>query len=359
MQITVKSIDKTVRVVEGDFQTVLDVSEKLAADHGFEVALQVLIFKGKMLKPADPIVPAMGVDFMVLTMKKPKAPKPEAAPEPGPEPAAAPAPAPEAAAAPAAAPAIPQNPAVPQNPAAAEPAAPVAAEPAAVEAAPEPPAEMVEALKAMGFDEAQVKIALRLSRNNPDLAGALLMEPEMMLQAQQMEASGQGNPLAQGGAAGGGGMPAGMPGGGGPLTEEQVMAIMEQNPEMVQGLMQAISSSDPNGEAVQQLSQNPQAFLQLMTQMLNQSGGMQGLMGGAMGGEDDGGDMAGDMAGAQGAPAGGLQVPMTPEETEAVNGLVGMFPHIPQLAILQTFKACGSDAALAANMLFDYNPDDN
>ena len=72
-----------------------------------------------------------------------------------------------------------------------------------------------------------------------------------------MEASGQGNPLAQGGAAGGGGMPAGMPGGGGPLTEEQVMAIMEQNPEMLQGLMTAISQSDPNGEAVQQLQQNP------------------------------------------------------------------------------------------------------
>ena len=178
-----------------------------------------------------------------------------------------------------------------------------------------------------------------------------------------MEASGQGNPLAQGGAAGGGGMPAGMPGGGGPLTEEQVMAIMEQNPEMLQGLMTAISQSDPNGEAVQQLQQNPQAFLQFMTQMLNQSGGMQGLMGGMQGGEDDGGDMggmAGDVGGgAQGAgQQQGLQVPMTPEETEAVNGLVGMFPHIPQLAILQTFKACGSDAALAANMLFDYNPDD-
>ena len=66
--------------------------------------------------------------------------------------------------------------------------------------APEAPAEMVEALKAMGFDEAQVTIALRLSCNNLELAATLLMEPEMMLQAQQMEESGgQGGSLAQAG----------------------------------------------------------------------------------------------------------------------------------------------------------------
>jgi len=323
MQITVKSIDKTVRVVEGEFQTVLEVSEKLAADHGFDVACQVLIFQGKMLKPTDPVVPAMADNFMVLTMKKPKAaPKPvEPVPVPGP---AAPV------VQPAAAPAIPQNPAVVDE---GEPsAAPVVAA--------EAPAEMVEALKAMGFDEAQVKIALRLSRNNLDLAGALLMEPEMMLQAQQMEESGQGNPLAQ---------QEGQPGAGGVLTEQHVMQMMEQQPQMLQQIMGMLNQQDP--QMAQQLQQNPQQLLTVVTQILNQMGA--GGAGDQLDGQDFGDDQAqaGVNAGAQ-----QVQVLMTPEETEAVQGLVAMFPHIPHSEVLQTFKACGSDASLAANMLFDYNP---
>jgi len=339
MQITVKSIDKTVRTVEGDFQTVLDVSQKLAADHGFDVACQVLIFQGKMLKPADPVVPAMSDNFMVLTMKKPKAaPKQQIAPV---TPVAEPA---EAAA-------IPQNPAVvvSQNPAeeAAEEGEPSATQ-AQVQAqaqveVPEAPQEMVDALAAMGFDLAQVRIALRLSRNNPDLAGALLMEPQMMLQAQQMEESGQGNPMQD--------AAAGQPGAGGQLTEQHVMEMMEQQPQMLQQIMAMLQQQDPN--MAQQLQQNPQQLLTVVTQILNQmgsAGDMQGADGMGMEGTEDGQD-----AGNQ-QPQGQIQVPMTPEETEAVEGLTAMFPHIPHSEVLQTFKACGSDASLAANMLFDYNP---
>lgn len=46
---------------------------------------------------------------------------------------------------------------------------------------------------------------------------------------------------------------------------------------------------------------------------------------------------------------------MSDEEKAAMEGLVGMFPHIPHMAILQTLKACGSDVAMAANLLFDYD----
>jgi UV excision repair protein RAD23 len=335
MQITVKSIDKTVRTVEGDFQTVLDVSQKLAADHGFDVACQVLIFQGKMLKPVDPVIPAMSDNFMVLTMKKPKAaPKQQIEPaSPVAEPTDA---------------AIPHNPAivVSQNP---EEEAAEEGEPSATQAqveVPEAPQEMVDALKAMGFDLAQIKIALRLSRNDPNLAGALLMEPQMMLQAQQMEESGQGNPMQDGTAS-----VAGQPGAGGQLTEQHVMEMMEQQPQMLQQIMAMLHQQDPN--MAQQLQQNPQQLLTVVTQILNQMGpadDMQGADGMGMEGTEDGQD-----AGNQ-QPQGQIQVPMTLEETEAVEGLTAMFPHIPHSEVLQTFKACGSDAGLAANMLFDYNP---
>merc|ERR1711865_226430 len=107
-----------------------------------------------------------------------------------------------------------------------------------------------------------------------------------------------------------------------------------------------------HGQMAQQLQQNPQQLLTVVTQILNQMGA-----GGAVGGEPDGQEFVGDQAQA-GASSGAqqVQVPMTPEETEAVQGLEAMFPHIPHSEVLQTFKACGNDASLAANMLFDYNP---
>jgi len=284
---------------------------------------------------------------MVLMMKKLKAAKKPAEP-------AAPAEAkPAAEEAKPAEPAAPAEPAEAPAPAEGEASAPAAEAPAPAVVEEEAPAEAVEALKAMGFDESQVRVALRLARNNTEIAAALLMEPEMMLQAQQAQdaanAGGMGgipanplaggipgNPLAAGGA------------GGGQLTEDQVVQMMEANPDMFRGMLEAITQQEPRIAALAQ--QNPQALISLLTQVLNQSVAQQGS--GAPG--------AGMPAGMPGMPGAGqapgaMDVPVTTEEREALEGLQAMFPHIPPLAILQTFKACGSDASMAANLLFDYD----
>ena len=48
-----------------------------------------------------------------------------------------------------------------------------------------------------------------------------------------------------------------------------------------------------------------------------------------------------------------MDVPLWDEETAALQGLQAVYPQIPSMAILQTFKACGSDASMAANLRFD------
>eukprot|EP00656_Telonema_subtile_P022823 TRINITY_DN2405_c0_g1_i1.p1 TRINITY_DN2405_c0_g1~~TRINITY_DN2405_c0_g1_i1.p1 ORF type:complete len:315 (+),score=94.08 TRINITY_DN2405_c0_g1_i1:174-1118(+) len=309
MQITIKTLDKTSRVVEGVFNTIRDVSEALGSQHGLDPELQQLIFAGKMLKPSDPLPQIPQHGFFVLTMRKPKQTKPAET------------------AAPAVAVAVPIE--ALESPALPEPSEPSDSQPepsdshVSVEVNP----EAVEALKSMGFDEDQSKLALQLANGNVEVAGAMLMDPEMMLAAQH-----QGMQTPQHGAPG-----AGAPEGGA-MTEDQVVQLMEENPEAFQQLMGAIMQQQP--QAAQLAQENPQAFVSFLTQVLNQSAGQAPMQNG-------GGNPA--------APSGGVQVQMTEEEAEAMSGLKGMFPHIPEMAILQTFKACGSDAAMAANLLFDYD----
>merc|ERR1711998_104953 len=81
MKVTVKSVDKSIRVVEGDFVSVKHVSQALAEEHGFEEERQQLIFNGKVLKPDDTVPEMSETAFMVLMMKKaPKPKKPAQAP---------------------------------------------------------------------------------------------------------------------------------------------------------------------------------------------------------------------------------------------------------------------------------------
>merc|ERR1711977_734983 len=109
--------------------------------------------------------------------------------------------------------------------------------------------------------------------------------------------------------------------------------------QMFQGMLQAIVAQQPEIAALVQ--QNPQALVSVFTQVLNQAvAARQGHEGDVV----------------NGAPAGApVQVAVSEEEKGALQGLQDMFPHIPAMHILQTFKACGSDAAAAANLLFDYD----
>merc|ERR1711998_120687 len=70
MKVTVKSVDKSIRVVEGDFVSVKHVSQALAEEHGFEEERQQLIFNGKVLQPDDAVPEMSETAFMVLMMKK-------------------------------------------------------------------------------------------------------------------------------------------------------------------------------------------------------------------------------------------------------------------------------------------------
>merc|ERR1711924_3683 len=108
--------------------------------------------------------------------------------------------------------------------------------------------------------------------------GELLFDPELMIRAmEQQQLSGEAgipNP--------GHGVEIRLPEGASPgeLTEEQAMEMMEAEPQMFQGMLQAIVQQHP--EIAQLAQQNPQAIVTLMTRVLNQAvaangGGMPGI----------------------------------------------------------------------------------
>merc|ERR1712225_146760 len=289
VRLLVKCIDKSTRYVDGDeFGSMKDVKQALEAQHGYDVATQQLIFSGKVLGDDD-AVPEMKEDqFLVLLVKKVKAPKakkpaaaaPEAKPAPeapaeqsAPDSPIAPAPA-APAVAPAAAPAAAPIFNLPANPAAAVPANPAAAvaqqeeqSSQEVAAVPEPSAETVKQLMDMGFDEATVREALKVARNDASVAAELLFDPELMIRAMEQQQLGGGVPANPGA----GGVQMSLPEGASPgqLTEQQVMEMMEAEPQMFQGMMQAIVQQHP--EIAQLAQQNPQAIVTLMTRVLNQA----------------------------------------------------------------------------------------
>jgi len=327
VRITVKTIDKTVRFVEGDFATVAQVKAALHEEHGFDPAAQQLIHSGAVLKDDAAVPESLSGEgqFLVLMMKKSKAKQPVQADQ---KPAASPV----------------------EGPATSEPMvqADVATEapkeePKEVTVAAPEEADALEAAAgfiAMGYDEGLVKEAIRLARGDPSAAMELLLDPALMVEAQAAMARGDSsdampsNPL--------GGVPVDgrehlHPGAGEQLTEEQVVAMMEQEPQMFQGMLQAIVAQQPEIAALAQ--QNPQAMVSVLTQVLNQAVAA-------------GGNMGGMQEAAAGAP---MQVAVSEEEKAALDGLQNMFPHVPMQYILQTFKACGGDAAAAANLLFDFD----
>merc|ERR1711959_298305 len=148
--------------------------------------------------------------------------------------------------------------------------------------------------------------------NDAATAAELLFDPELMIRAmEQQQLAGEAGIINPGH-----GVEMRLPEGASPgeLTEEQVMEMMEAEPQMFQGMLQAMAQ------------QNPQAIVTLMTRVLNQAVAA------------NGGGMPGIPANPAGvAPAGVApgQVAITEEEREAIDGLKAMFPHVPEMAILQ------------------------
>lgn len=330
----------------------------------------------------------MAKAFLVLMIKKPKKEKktpaaatPSATTPAAPAAAAAPAPPAAAAAAPSpvpfnapavtppAAPAAVAVPDIPANPAASLPANPAvpanrAPAPAAAVVTPEDQAK-IDMLVNMGLgDAATAQVALQAAFGNVDVAANYMMSPELMANIQQNAGQGDFNIPMNPAAGGMGGMPEGLPAGLEDMNEEQLLAMMQQQPEMFAPLIEEIARQDP--ALLQEIQANPQRFLGLLLQGM--AGGEYEMEDGEMEDgegimEDGEGDaivpMDGLEEGDEMADGGGegegeaVEVQLTEEEAAAVQRLQAMFPHLPQMMVVQTFVACGKAEDLCANLLMD------
>jgi UV excision repair protein RAD23 len=201
---------------------------------------------------------------------------------------------------------------------------------------------MVQNLVDMGFERSQVQRALRASFNNPDRAVEYLMSgipdigdaapaqaPQPSAGAAQAAAAGQ-QPAA---AAAAGQAPA-AGGGASPLDAlralpqfEQLRQLVQNNPQVLPGLLQQLSQTNP--QLMQIISQNPQAFLNM-------------LRGDPAGGGGGGGE--------GGLPPGVIQV--TQEEKEAIDRLTSL--GFDRQTVIEAYFACDKDEQLAANYLLEH-----
>ena len=198
----------------------------------------------------------------------------------------------------------------------------------------EPNPEMVENLMTMGFDVNDIKMILTATNNNMEMTGAILMEPEMLEEIKTKLANGE-NPFAN---------PINNNSDSGnqvELTEQQVMEMMEQNPQAFQQLLAKIVEQQP--EIANLVQSDPQTFISLLTKFLNQTGMFANR---GMETEPPGMGMS--------PPNESSQIEMSQEEKTLIDNLQPMFPHLPTITILETLRACGNNEEMAANLLFDY-----
>jgi len=383
MKLTFKDLKQVKFTIEAEpTDTILQLKEKIAAEKGWDVSLQKLIYSGKILKDTDTVehYKLEEKGFVVCMVSKPKV----------------------APAAPAAAPAkVPETPSKPAAPIA-TPGAPVASTSAPREVpatptpqgstqAPAPAASIndpstlalgaqresaISAMLEMGYERPQVEQAMRAAFNNPDRAVEYLLTgiPEHLLRdqapaqpaaasqpqtagAQPAAAAAGEQPAApaQGGnvnlfeaaanaaaqrqqaqarpAAGGAGL-----GGLGNLEFlrnnpqfQQLRNAVQQNPQMLEPILQQVAQGNPQLASV--IAQNPEAFLNLLGE----------------GVDDD------DEEG--GIPPGGTAIQVTEQERDAIDRLCGL--GFNRDLVIQAYFACDKDEDLAANFLFENDQDDN
>lgn len=335
-QIMIKTVDKKEIIIKGNYNNIGELMSQLEKEHNYRRDCQQLIFTGKILKENDNFPEMTGKSFLVLLMKKPKVN-------------------------------VETNTEVDEN------KIEVDGEKLEVEGAKtevegaktevgetkeenivveeneseethipenplnniEPNQEMVESLMTMGFELSDIKLILKATNNNMEMTGAILMEPEMLQEIKTKLANGE-NPFAN---------PMNNSGGHpGELTEEQVMEMMEQNPQAFQQLLAKIVEQQP--EIANLVQSDPQSFISLLTKFLNQSGmfanrGME---------PEHTENVIPDTTEQNYQP----QIEMTQEEKTLIDSLQPMFPHLPTITILETLKACGNNEEMAANLLFEY-----
>mmetsp|Transcript_28734 Transcript_28734/g.73456 ORF Transcript_28734/g.73456 Transcript_28734/m.73456 type:complete len:383 (-) Transcript_28734:548-1696(-) len=349
--------------------TVKSVKDKLETEHAVgDANLMKLIHQGKIMDNSKTLEESnlKEGDFLVVMV-----PRKTASAQPVPQPAA---PAPAAGSGLAASQQAPPAAAAAASPAAASPAAasPAAASPAVASPAAAPaeasggaPAgdasfvrgdaleTTVQNMMEMGFEREHVVRCLRAAFNNPERAVEYLFNgipPGLEPQAapQRPAAPPAGQPAAQappqqpaGGMPAGGA--AGHGGAGNPLEAlrqlpnfEQFRSMIVQNPQMLQSVLASLSQTHP--QLVEAISQNPQAFMQLL-----QGSGAGGAPGGAPAGGQPGGEQP---------PPGAQYIQVTQEEREAINRLMDL--GFDQAAVLTAFLACDRNEELAANYLLEH-----
>ncbi|KAL7422330.1 UV excision repair protein rad23 [Cryptotrichosporon argae] len=389
VKINFKTVQNKLFSIEAEpTETVAELKKKIQQAQTFPAENQKLIYSGKILQD-NVSVGSLGIkekDFLVVMVSKPKAapPAPAAAPAP-----ATPAPAPAAAA-----PAEP-TPSAAAPDASAPAAAPADAAPPggilgtsfltgpALQSA-------IDGMVEMGFERDQVQRALRASYNNPDRAVEYLMSgnipeveglgapraptaapapaaapaaapapvaapaaaPAPAPAAPVAGGSGADNlfavslnlnrdrgvPAGAGAGAAPGGLDAlaGLGGAGGGMPPGQLDRIREavqQNPAVIQPLLQQIAAQNP--DLARMINENPQALYDLL------------------GAGDDYDDEGEGMYGG-GPPV--MEVNLTQDEAAAVERLEQL--GFDRQLVLQAFLLCDKNEELAANFLFDNAEDD-
>ncbi|KAL7269211.1 UV excision repair protein rad23, partial [Rhizina undulata] len=369
---------------------VLKVKEKIQAEKGWEASLQKLIYSGmparswKILQD-DKTVESYSIEekgFIVCMVSKPKAVPVASASSSASAPAQVPStPARPAAAAPAAPPA-PAAPApaaatstttVPETPtlAGASGASVSFNDPSALVMGQQGEAAMQNMLE-MGYERTEIERAMRAAFFNPDRAVEYLLTgiPEHLQQGQRQAQSPPARPAQQQepvqasggdqsadapppeninlfeaaaaaashrGSGGGAARGAAAAGGLGNLDFlrnnpqfQQLREVVQRQPQMLEPILQQVGQGNP--QLAQMISQNPDAFLQLLSEDME---------------EGEGGAL----------PPGIQQVAVTPEERDAIERLCRL--GFDRDMVIQAYFACDKNEELAANFLFDQPPDDD
>merc|ERR550519_2526270 len=219
---------------------------------------------------------------------------------------------------------------------------------------------MVQNIMDMGYGRDEVVAALTASFNNPDRAVEYLLTgiPPSVQGSSSVsgtpgsDAPAESNPAS---AAGTGSEETGSSGGTGgsnPLAflrnqEEfqQMKRLLQQNPGMLNALLQNIGQSNP--ELLQIISQNQEAFIRMINESDDSSSGSGG------GGRSGSGRPAPEGEGPLGE-SGVIQV--SPQDKEAIERLKAL--GFPEHLVVQAYFACEKNENLAANFLLSQDFDD-
>lgn len=210
---------------------------------------------------------------------------------------------------------------------------------------------MVQNICDMGYEREQVVAALRASFNNPDRAVEYLLTgiPEVEDTPPTAAPTSQSAPSNPAPASGGGS-------GSGESPEDQLAflrtqpqfqqmrTLLQQNPSMLNAVLQQIGQSNP--QLLQMISLNQEAFIRMINEPEGGSSGSSGSSGGTAPGESD---RSGSMV-----EPGVIQV--SPQDKEAIERLKAL--GFPEHLVVQAYFACDKNENLAANFLLSQGFED-